>query len=714
MKEKRKSMLSVFKEKKSEWLILPGVFMLGIVFFFLTMSNVHTETYDLDRFSIASETIRSPITIEDEQETVRKTRETVQSIPDRFDISDEITNEQINFAEEIFDAILTIEEDNKLDVDKENQDQDKLIPLTEQEKVQRLKMLLSDEISSVINDQTLMQLMQIPIEDREAGQKLLVDSLEQTLNNGVRTENLQSAISTVKENIKYSTINEDLKVPLNKLTEFLVVENSFFDVEQTMEARKEAASNVEPVVIRAGEVIVREGQTITNEVYENLELVGVLDKQRNVFPIIGLILFIILVCSIIAYELHLMNRNNNLDRAKIITVLIVTFLAVSIMKIVSLFTIEYNELYYIVPIATSSLLLKLLINERLALIMAALYAILGSIIFNGEIAGYLNAEAGVYLFFSQVSSIYFLMNVKDKTSILKSGFGITVVNIASVLLFIFLSFEKYALQDLLVHSGFAVVSAVLSSVLAIGLLPFFETGLNILSDVKLLQLSSPNQPLLKKILTEAPGTYHHSIMVANLSESACEAIGANGLLARVGAYYHDIGKTVKPHYFIENQLSIRNPHDFIDPSESARIIINHPYDGAELLKKYNMPKEIIDIAIQHHGTSLVKFFYYKEKENNKYVKESDFRYPGPKPQTKEAAIISISDSIEAAVRSLKEPTEEKIEEIVSSIIQDRMTDGQLDESPLTLKELKLIQKTTCEALKGIFHSRIQYPIKEAK
>ncbi|RKQ38016.1 HDIG domain-containing protein [Oceanobacillus halophilus] len=707
-------MLSVFKEKKSEWLILPGVFMLGIVFFFLTMSNVHTETYDLDRFSIASETIRSPITIEDEQETVRKTRETVQSIPDRFDISDEITNEQINFAEEIFDAILTIEEDNKLDVDKENQDQDKLIPLTEQEKVQRLKMLLSDEISSVINDQTLMQLMQIPIEDREAGQKLLVDSLEQTLNNGVRTENLQSAISTVKENIKYSTINEDLKVPLNKLTEFLVVENSFFDVEQTMEARKEAASNVEPVVIRAGEVIVREGQTITNEVYENLELVGVLDKQRNVFPIIGLILFIILVCSIIAYELHLMNRNNNLDRAKIITVLIVTFLAVSIMKIVSLFTIEYNELYYIVPIATSSLLLKLLINERLALIMAALYAILGSIIFNGEIAGYLNAEAGVYLFFSQVSSIYFLMNVKDKTSILKSGFGITVVNIASVLLFIFLSFEKYALQDLLVHSGFAVVSAVLSSVLAIGLLPFFETGLNILSDVKLLQLSSPNQPLLKKILTEAPGTYHHSIMVANLSESACEAIGANGLLARVGAYYHDIGKTVKPHYFIENQLSIRNPHDFIDPSESARIIINHPYDGAELLKKYNMPKEIIDIAIQHHGTSLVKFFYYKEKENNKYVKESDFRYPGPKPQTKEAAIISISDSIEAAVRSLKEPTEEKIEEIVSSIIQDRMTDGQLDESPLTLKELKLIQKTTCEALKGIFHSRIQYPIKEAK
>src|SRR5690606_25881659 len=172
-----------------------------------------------------------------------------------------------------------------------------------------------------------------------------------------------------------------------------------------------------------------------------------------------------------------------------------------------------------------------------------------------------------------------------------------------------------------------VASAFLSAVLTIGLLPFFETGLGILSDIKLLQLSSPNQPLLKKILTEAPGTYHHSIMVANLSETACDAIGANGLLARVAAYYHDIGKTVRPHYFIENQLSIKNPHDVISPEQSAEIIIRHPYDGAELLRKHKMPKEIIDVAMQHHGTTLLKYFYYKEKENNNAVQEEDFRYP---------------------------------------------------------------------------------------
>src|SRR5699024_2149381 len=230
-------------------------------------------------------------------------------------------------------------------------------------------------------------------------------------------------------------------------------------------------------------------------------------------------------------------------------------------------------------------------------------------------------------------------------------------------------------------------AAILSAVLTLGLLPFFETGLGILSDGKLLSLANPNQPLLRKLLTEAPGTYHHSVMVANLSESACEAIGANGLLARVGAYYHDIGKTKTPHFFIENQVAIRNPHDFIEPKQSADIIINHAIDGANMLKEHKLPKEIVDIAREHHGTSLVSFFYHKAKENDENVDEAHFRYPGPKPRTKEGAIISICDAAEAAVRSLKEPSSEKIEEIVASIVKNKLMDGQFDDTPLTLEEL---------------------------
>ncbi|KKE80713.1 hypothetical protein WH51_01120 [Bacilli bacterium VT-13-104] len=686
--------------------MIPSVVLLGIFFFFITLDNVNTKTYDITRFSTAKETIRSPITIEDEKETERKTRETVQSVSDRYLVSDEVTKERISFAEEIREAIHTLHEEGKEVTDNK--------PMTGQEKVQKLNQLLSEDISMSVKDQTFLQLIEASKEDREKGFTLLIQALRETLNDGVRTENLQTAIANVQDKIKYSTLNDNIKKPLTELTKFLVVENSFFDVEQTMEARKEAAGSVDPVMIRAGEVIVREGQTITNQIYENLELVGVLDSQRNIFPLLGMLLLIVLISLVIGFEMYRMNKDNNLDNNKIITIVIVTVIGIALMKIVSLYTEEYNEIFYIVPIATSALLLKLLINERMAFVMAIIYAILAGFIFNGKITGYLNAEAGLYILISQVAGLYFLMNVKDRTAILKSGLGIMVVNTMTVLLFIFLSFEKYSIQDLFIQLGFAMFAAFLSAVLTIGLLPFFEAGLNMLSDVKLLQLSNPNQPLLKKLLTEAPGTYHHSVMVANLSETACEAIGANGLLARVGAYYHDIGKTVKPHYFVENQLSIQNPHDFISPKQSAEIIIRHPYDGANYLKKYKMPKEIIDIALQHHGTSLLKYFYFKEKEKNNHVKELDFRYPGPKPQTKEAAIINICDSVEAAVRSLKEPTEEKIEDIITSIIHDRMSDGQLDESPLTLKELKIIQQTLFDTLKGIFHSRIQYPKEEEK
>ena len=226
--------------------------------------------------------------------------------------------------------------------------------------------------------------------------------------------------------------------------------------------------------------------------------------------------------------------------------------------------------------------------------------------------------------------------------------------------------------------------------------------------MKLIELSNPNHPLLKKILTEAPGTYHHSIMVANLADRACEAVGANGLLARVASYYHDIGKTKRPHFFIENQMNMENPHERLDPETSRDIILAHTKDGAEILRQHNMPREIIDVALQHHGTSLLKYFYHKAKENGD-VTESDFRYPGPKPKSKEIAIISIADSVEAAVRSMQDPTKEKIEKLVHNIIKDKLNDGQFSECDLTFKELSIIEKTLCETLYGIFHNRIEYP-----
>ncbi|MFC4022758.1 HD family phosphohydrolase [Oceanobacillus longus] len=700
----------VWIKKKHGWfLILLPVLLLGVFFFFITLNNVHTETYDIERFTNASTTIRSPITIENEKETERKTRETVQSVQDRYDVSSEVTNEQLSYIEELFDAI-TKSEEEPAETDSVS---DEVEQQTDQEKVTHLKNILSEEIINSVGDSTLIQLMKFSQEELEEAKDLFLTSLKEILNNGVRTENLQTAETNLKQIIQFSSLSESMKEPLTEIIDFAVTENSFFDYEKTSEARKEAAAGVDPVVIRAGEVIVREGQPITNEIYEKLELVGLMDAERNIFPLLGLAILIILICSLIGFEMHQTMKENDWNYGKIIAVFLTSIIVVTLMKIISLYTTQSNQLFFAAPIATGVLLIKILINERLAIVLAALYSILGSVIFNNQIAGALNVEAGIYFLISQLAGIIFLVNMKDRLAILKSGIGIAIVNMLTVLLFLFLSFEKYSWFDLFIHSSFGLVSAFMATVLTIGLLPFFETLLGILSDVKLLQLSNPNQPLMKKLLTEAPGTYHHSVMVANISETACEAIGANGLLARVGAYYHDISKTVRPHYFIENQVSMRNPHDFIDPKESAEIIIRHPFDGAEMLKKHKLPKEIIDIAKQHHATSLLKFFFYKEKENDENVKESDFRYPGPNPQTKEAGIICICDSVEAAVRSLKEPTKEKIEEIVASIIKDKVSDGQLDESPLTLKEINIIQIAICESLKGIFHSRIQYPMKEA-
>ncbi|MFD1363020.1 HD family phosphohydrolase [Lentibacillus salinarum] len=705
-----------FKKIRSRWLLLLTVMLLGLTFFLVTLQNVITETYDIERFSSADETIRSPLTIEHEQETERKTRETVQAVDDRYNISSEITEERTAFIDEIFDAIAMLNHSEPADdrsgsgSTADNAED----PATTQTKLNELKELLSPEITESIDHDVFDALLRTEPGDRDDAKELLVQSVNDVMKEGIRAENIQRARSDVEQIIQHSELDDATKPPLIDISQFAVTENAFFDAEKTAEVRKTAASEVDPVIIRAGEVIVREGQTITNAIYEELKLVGVLDNDQKMFPVIGLGLLIVLMMMVMVHELNNFAKTDESDKGRLAAVFFVSLIVVALMKIVSLYTTSVNQLFFAVPLATGVLLVKLLLNERLAIVLSMLYAIIGSIIFNSQIPGSLNVEAGIYFFFSQMAAIMFLTNVKDRLAILKSGFGMTIVNVLTVLLFLFLSIEKYSPTDIFLQSGYGVMAAFLSAVLTVGLLPLFETGLGILSDYKLLSLAKPNQPLLRKILTEAPGTYHHSVMVANLSETACEAIGANGLLARVGAYYHDIGKTVMPHYFIENQMAINNPHDVIEPQQSADIIISHPYDGGRILKEHKLPKPVVDIAMQHHGTTLLKYFYYKERERNKHAREAEFRYPGPKPQSKEAAVICICDAVEAAVRSLKDPTEEKIDDIVASIVNDRLMDGQLNACPLTLKELNHVHQTICETLKGIFHSRIQYPMKEAK
>jgi len=263
---------------------------------------------------------------------------------------------------------------------------------------------------------------------------------------------------------------------------------------------------------------------------------------------------------------------------------------------------------------------------------------------------------------------------------------------------------------LLFELGFGLFGGLLAAVLVSGIIPLIESAFRYTTNLKLVELANMNNPLLRELMFQAPGTYHHSIIVGNLAEAAAETIGANPLLARVAAYYHDIGKARKPLYFIENVSGTENKHDKLAPSMSALILVAHLKDGVEMAKEHHLGRSLVDIIRQHHGTSLMKFFYDRAKQREeREVDEYDYRYPGPKPQTREAALIMLADAVEAASRTLTDPTPARIQGMVQKIVNNIFIDGQLDECELTLKDLHNIAKSFNRVLGGIFHHRIDYP-----
>jgi cyclic-di-AMP phosphodiesterase PgpH len=308
--------------------------------------------------------------------------------------------------------------------------------------------------------------------------------------------------------------------------------------------------------------------------------------------------------------------------------------------------------------------------------------------------------------FSGITALLMVRGARKRTRIIKAGLAVGFLQ--TLLLFCIDRFWFFTPQRYLV----SFLNGVISSGIVLGVLPVFEYLFQKVTNISLLELADFNHPLLQRMILEAPGTYHHSLVVGNLSETACQAVGANALLARIGAYYHDIGKLQKPTYFSENQETKGSKHDGLSPTMSKLIIMNHVKEGAELAKKYHLNPSIIDFIMQHHGNSLVYYFYRRALESLEecqQIKEEGFRYPGPKPDTKETAIVLLADSVEAATRALKEPTLPGIEELVRKVINNKFIDGQLDECDLTLKDLEKISSIFIRILSGIYHSRVGYP-----
>lgn len=477
------------------------------------------------------------------------------------------------------------------------------------------------------------------------------------------------------------------------------VPNQTKDEDATQALRKEARANVQSVYVRKGDLVVRKGQFVTERAYLILEELGMLRRGPDYSLIVGIAMYVLLVLVVWGIYLQLFERETYANFTHLVILALIAVITVILGKIVMAFTGGG----YLIPLAGAAMLITVLISARVAFASTLAIGFLVALLVDGGL-NYL-----LVMLVSSLIAVYSVSHMRQRSDILRAGVYLGAVNAVAIISLHLIG--ETIVRVMLYEAALGALSGLVSTVLALGLLPLFETVFGVTSVVKLLELSNPNQQLLRKLLTEAPGTYHHSILVGNLAEAAAEEVGADPLLARVGAYYHDIGKTKRPYFFIENQFTAENPHDKYSPSLSTLIITSHVKDGVEMAREAKLPPKVIDIIEQHHGTTLVRYFYHNALEEGKEgaVREDDFRYDGPKPQSKEAAIVMLADSVEAAVRALPQPTPGKIEGLVRKIIKERLDTGQLDECDLTLQDLDRLATAFVHILTGIFHNRIEYP-----
>ncbi len=486
----------------------------------------------------------------------------------------------------------------------------------------------------------------------------------------------------------------------------LVMANTFYNAARTEEARQQARDNTEPVNVtkRKGEAIVREGSRVSDEAIEALDAFGLRVREVDWQLMVGAVALAIV--ATILLELLIFRLQPSFwarGRASAITFLLIAiFVAMSKLML----PIADSPVPYLYPLPALSMLLSILFGPALGIAIGVIVTLIAGYVAGGSI------EIIVYLLVGTLMGALSLGQAERLKTFLRAGLSVALTNAAIILLFGLISPE----QDMLrvsINALVGVVSGGLATSLALAAFFGLSAMLDIITPFQLMELSRPTHPLFRQLLLKAPGTYHHSLLVANMAEEAAGRIGADGLLARVGTYYHDIGKTARPYFFTENRVGTINPHDRLDPYTSAQIIMSHVTDGLELAQRYRLPSAISAFIPEHHGTSMTLAFYrmaVKEAgDDGESIREEDFCYPGPKPQSRETGITMLADSCEARVRSAEPSSVEEMERIIRDTIKGKLDDGQLDECDLTLRDLKDVQAAFLSVLKGVFHPRVKYP-----
>ncbi len=550
-----------------------------------------------------------------------------------------------------------------------------------------------------------------------------VTGSREPLTDWMAVRDLNRAKELLRQNeFELTAVNAEEKKVLISSFDSWLRPNLIFSEEETRSLEQQAEAEVDPVVIQVkkGRTIVRAGDEITSQ---NLVLLSHLKKLKQPYRVLTrffgiLVLVTFFMVTLWQYLVLFQKKRAKIKPRYLLLALVlagallITKVFVGLADVLSETVIAESlqnplNFYFLAPVAAGTILVVLLVDANVAVLFSLIFAV-----FVGLLTGHVSLS--VYSLAGSLTAAYVLDHYRERLAIIRGGLIIGFVNVITIVaLHLYASTTALGWMALTVRLSGGFLSGLFAAMLASLLLPVLESLFDVTTDIRLLELSNLNKPILRRLAVEAPGTYHHSIVVGTLAEAAAEAIGANALLVRVGAYYHDIGKLKKPSYYVENQIYCSNKHENLSPSMSSLILASHVKDGLAMADEIGLAPKVRDMIPQHHGTRLMTYFYQKARDaaDDKHpnISEEDFRYPGPRPQSREAAILMLADQVEAAARTLQDPTPSQIEGMIRRLVQSTIQDGQFDECDITLKDLEDISRAFVRVIAGIHHHRIEYP-----
>ncbi|MDO5477707.1 MAG: HDIG domain-containing protein [Clostridia bacterium] len=667
---------------KTNWKVFLALAISFVLSFAIILTSSVPESYDYTTGDICTDDIYATREIEDKVTTQRRQDAAASQVENQYSVNFQVNEDQLTKLQNSFAAI----------TEARNME----IALTG--KISFIK----EDIDIELSDESISYLVAMNATDYSVFSQNVRESFSEIMDKGVidteeALSQMEALFLTKETELAKKKVADEFFKGYTKI-------NEEYNAELTELERDKAKKLIEPTVYKKNQIIVRRGEVITDAHISLLSDMGMLKgaSHINVKYALGILLLMMASYAVSVYYIMLKSERKRFSQEKIIMACILPVLMLLIVFIMRGLPKDYA---YLVPLPYCAILMATFVSARLSSIVS-IYLCFAASIMLGQAEEFIITM----ITFSTITSMIF----KKVEGV--SGYAKAMVYsmAAGTLCAAMAMLMTGKTADIVVKAAiFGALNGLISSVLTIGTTPIFENIFNIITPFKLNDLGNPEKPLLKRLMFEAPGTYHHCLMVGNLAEAACMRIGANNQLARVSAYYHDIGKLRRPGYFFENQMG-DNPHDALMPAESAKVLRSHVEDGLEIARQYRLPKDIRNVIAQHHGATLTGFFYKKALEMDPDAREEDFRYPGPKPESKEAGIVMLADSCEAAVRSLDDKTEESIRAMVTKIVKSRMAEGELDECDLSFRELGEIIDAFVSMLGSHFHKRIKYDDKEEK